>query len=223
MEKYYRNIGFYFLVLIIFIGLGFYYPYFSLFPDFISVSAMVHVHTLTLMLWTLILITQPLLIRYEKYQAHKFLGRFTYFLVPLVVMTCAGVMHQQYHEYIARGISPAQSLKVLFTPITDLLAIICYYLLAIVNIRKGNIAYHMRYMICLFLEFLPPTFGRTMGYWLNWGIFYTHVIAVATGAIIIITLLVADKKRNLDFTPYAVALGIYALINGAWFAIGHPI
>ena len=223
MEKYYRNIGNYFLILVVFIALGFYYPYFSLFPQFKSVTTTVHIHAISLMLWTLILITQPILIRYKKYKAHKIIGRFTYFLVPVVILTCFGVMRQQYYEGIERKLTSVQSLKALFTSFTGVLSILICYVLAIINVLKGNIAFHMRYMICLFLEFIPPTFGRTLGYWLGLRQVYTNTIAVSVGAFILIMLIFADKKRKADFTPYVVALSLYFVFNISWFALGCPL
>lgn len=223
MEKYYKNTGNYFLILILFIALGFYYPYFSLFPQFKSVTTIVHVHAISLMLWALILITQPILIRYKKYKAHKIMGRFTYFLVPLIILTCFGVMRQQYYEGLERKLTSAQSLKSLFVSLTQALSIIIFYALAIINVLKGNIAFHMRYMICLFLQFIPPTFGRTLGYWLGLSQVYTHTIAVSVGAFIIIMLIAADKKRGADFTPYVIALSLYFVFNVSWFALGCPL
>lgn len=223
MEKYYKNIGNYFLILILFIALGFYYPYFSLFPQFKSVTPTVHIHAISLMLWAFILIAQPILIRYKKYKAHKILGRATYFLVPVVILTCFGVMRQQYYEGIERKLTSVQSLKSLFVSLTQALSIIIFYLLAIINVLKGNIAAHMRYMICLFLQFIPPTFGRTLGYWLGLRQVYTNTIAVSVGACILIVLIIADNKRKEDFTPYVVALSLYLIFNISWFALGCPL
>ena len=175
------------------------------------------------MLWTLTLIAQPILIRYKRYKAHKIIGRITYLLVPLVIITCAGVMRQQYYENIGQKMTNEQSFKSLFTSFTGMLSIIIYYLLAIINVLKGNIAFHMRYMICLFLEFIPPTFGRTLGYWLGMRQVYTHTIAVAAGALILVILIIADKKRKLNFTPYVVALSLYLIFTLSWLAIGHPL
>ena len=223
MEKYYKNTGNYFLILILFIALGFYYPYFSLFAQFKSVTTTVHVHAISLMLWALILIAQPILIRYKKYKAHKILGRVTYFLVPVVILTCFGVMRQQYYEGLESKMTSVQSLKALFVSLTQALSIIILYVLAIVNVLKGNIAFHMRYMICLFLQFIPPTFGRTLGYWLGLRQVYTNTIAVLVGVCIIIMLIIADKKRKADFTPYVVALSLYFVFNVSWFALGCPL
>ena len=223
MEKYYKNTGNYFLILIAFIALGFYYPYFSLFPQFKSVTKTVHIHAISLMLWAFILITQPILIRYKKYKAHKILGRFTYFLVPVVILTCFGVMRQQYYEGLERKLTSAQSLKSLFVSFTQALSIIIFYVLAIINVLKGNIAAHMRYMICLFLQFIPPTLGRTLGYSLYMKQVYTNSIAVSVGICILIMLIIADKKRKADFTPYVVALSLYFVFNVSWFVLGCPL
>jgi len=100
VNKYYKNIGYYFLILVIFVAMGFYYPYFSLFPTFPSVTGIVHVHTIILLLWVFIMIAQPLLIRYKKYKTHKIIGKATYVIVPLLILTCVAVMHQQYIEGI---------------------------------------------------------------------------------------------------------------------------
>lgn len=223
MEKHYKNIGYCFLILLVFVALGFYYPYFSLFPDFKSVTVVVHIHALLLMLWVVILIAQPLLIRYHKNRAHKIIGKVTYFLLPLVIVSSFGVIRQQYYEGIAQKMTSIESFKVIFTSFAGLFTILTYYLCAIVNIRRGNIALHMRYMICLFLEFIPPTVGRTLGYWFGIRQFYTYNISIALATLILVILIVADKKRKLNYTPYVVALTLYFVVNTSWYALGHPI
>ena len=100
MEKQYKNVGYFFATLLVFVALGFYYPYFSLFPEFKSITTIVHIHAIALFLWLVILMVQPLLIRYHKYRAHKLLGKFTYFLLPVVIISMIGVIRQGY----ARGI-----------------------------------------------------------------------------------------------------------------------
>jgi hypothetical protein len=223
MEKQYRNIGFYFLILPVFVLLGFYYPYFSLFPKFKSIPVLIHVHTIVLMLWVSILIVQPILIRYGKYRAHRIIGRLTYYLLPLVMITLIGVIRKQYYEGIEQKMTSIQSLEAVFTSIASIFTILIYYSLAIIQILKRNIGLHMRYMICLFLEFIPPTFGRTLGYWLNIRQFYTYNISILVSAIILILLIISDKKRKLNYSPYVLALSLYVFVNGIWYAMGHPI
>ena len=223
MEKLYKNTGYYFLILIVFVILGFYYPYFSLFPDFKSITVIVHIHAITLMIWTFILIAQPLFIRYEKYKTHRVIGKFTYFLLPLIIFSSIGVIRQQYLEGIEQKMTSLQSFKTVFTSVAGLFTILIYYLFAIANILKGNVALHMRFMICLFLEFIPPTFGRTLGYWLNIRQVYTYSISILMSALILVLLIIADKKRKLNYSPYVLALSLYFVVNCIWLAMGHPI
>ena len=223
MEKYYKNLGFYFLSLVLFVAMGFYYPYFSLFPRFESVTTVVHVHAITLMVWVFILIAQPLLIRYKKYKLHRLLGKFTYFLLPLVILSSIGVVRKQYLEGLEAGKSPTLSFETVFTSFSSLITIPIYYGAAIFYILRRNTAMHMRFMICLFLEFIPPTFGRTLGYWLNIRQFYTYNASVLLATLILVFLMIADKKRNQNFKPYLVALSLYLVVNVTWYAMGHPI
>ena len=223
MEKDYKYFGYFFLSFIVFVALGFYYPYFSLFPGFASVTRVVHIHAAALLLWVVILIAQPLLITNQKFRAHRFIGKLTYFLMPIIIISSVGVLRQQYEESIAQKISPLVSFETLYTSATELLCIMIFYSLAIYNIRRGNTASHMRYMISLALVFIPPSFGRTLGYWLYMKQIYTYNISIVLCILILIILIVYDWRKNLNFRPYLIALSIFSIIHAGWYALGNPI
>ncbi len=223
MEKQYQFLGFFFLAFIVFVALGFYYPYFSLFPGFKDVSQMVQIHAAALLLWVVILITQPLLVTYQKFKAHRLIGRFTYFLMPVIILTSVGVLRQQYVEGLEQKMTSSESFRTLYTSAAELVSIVIYYTLAVFNILKGNVPYHMRYMICLALEFIPPSFGRTLGYWLYMRQYYTYNISIILCMLILILLILYDRRKNLDYKPYVLALSIFSITQIIWFAIGHPI
>jgi hypothetical protein len=223
LEKGYRNLGYFFLLFIVFVGLGFYFPYFSLFPGFASVTKTVHVHAIALLIWVGILITQPLLITYQKFRAHRLIGKLTYFLMPVIIISSIGVLRQQYEEGIADKLTPSNSLKSLYTSAAGLLCITIFYSLAVYHIKKGNLSSHMRYMISLALMFIPPSFGRTLGYWLYMKQIYTYNISITLCMIILIGLIIYDRKKNLNFRPYAVALSFLFIIHLGWYLLGNPI
>jgi hypothetical protein len=223
MERQYKYLGYFFLAFILFVALGFYFPYFSLFPEFKSVTVTIHIHATALLLWVIVLITQPFLIAYKKFRAHRLIGRFTYFLMPIIIISSIGVLKQQYYEGIEQKMTSSASLKTLFTSAAGLLSIIIYYSLAIINIWKGNVAFHMRFMICLALEFIPPSFGRTLGYWFYMKQYYTYNISILLCILILITLIIYDKQKNLDYKPYIFALSLFSVIQVCWYIIGHPI
>ena len=223
MEKQYKYLSYFFLVFIVFVALGFYYPYFSLFPEFKSVTQIIQIHATALLFWVVVLIVQPFLITYKKFKAHRLVGKFTYFLMPVIIISSVGVLRQQYTEGMEQKMTSAESFKTLYTSAAGLISIIIYYSLAVYNIWKGNVSYHMRYMICLALEFIPPSFGRTLGYWFYMRQYYTYNISIILCMLILITLIIYDRKKKLDYKPYVIALCIFSITQIIWFAIGHPI
>ena len=223
MERGYKYFGYFFLFFVVFVSLGFYYPYFSLFPGFASVTRIVHIHAIALLLWVVIIIAQPLFIAYKKYKTHRLIGKLTYFLMPIIIISSIGVLRQQYEESVAQKVTPLVSFETLYTSATELLCIVIFYSLAIYNIVKGNVVSHMRYMISLALVLIPPSFGRTLGYWLYMKQFYTYNISIVLCIVILITLIVYDWKKNLNFRPYFVALSIFSLVHVGWYVLGSPI
>jgi len=164
MEKGYRNLVYFLLILGLLVAFGFYKPYFALFPDFnSSITLLVHIHATALLIWVLLLIIQPVLVLKRKYRIHRILGKFSYVLVFVIVATSIGVMMKQYNEGIAQKMSAITSLKTLIIPFAEIFTFSVFYVLAV--IYRRNIALHMRYIICTALVLITPSLARVMGYW----------------------------------------------------------
>ena len=66
MERQYKNLGYFLIVLVAFVAVGFYKPYFALIPNFDpSITPLVQVHAILLMSFVALLVAQPFLIRYK--------------------------------------------------------------------------------------------------------------------------------------------------------------
>ena len=52
----------------------------------LSVTALVHLHTALMVLWVLLLISQAWLIRAKQYRIHRWMGRSSFIIVPLIVL-----------------------------------------------------------------------------------------------------------------------------------------
>ncbi|MBS1528515.1 MAG: hypothetical protein JST19_22905, partial [Bacteroidetes bacterium] len=165
MEKAYRNLVYFLPILGVLVALGFYKPYFALFPDFKGFTMLVHIHAMALLIWVALILIQPILILKRKYRLHRILGKFSYFLVPVIIITSIGVMKKQYDEGIAQKLSSTESLKTLIISFAEILTFSVFYLLAIVH--KRNIALHMRYIICSALVLITPSLARVLGYWFD--------------------------------------------------------
>ncbi|MFT5885104.1 MAG: hypothetical protein ACI9IP_001564 [Arcticibacterium sp.] len=150
MEKAYKNLGYFLLILIPLTLLGFHKTYFGQFPNFNkSTNTYIHLHAFIASIWILMLIIQPILIRNKNNTLHKRIGKASYFIFPLLILS--------FVPQIIRLIISDHSMVVFF-PLADSIVLTIFYSLAI-YFRK-NISKHMRFMIGSASVFLGPTFGR---------------------------------------------------------------
>lgn len=158
MERKYRFLGYFMLLLFPLTFLGFYKTYFQHFPVHSQkVDWFAHGHALIATLWLSLLIIQPLLVARRKYAVHRTIGKFSYFVFGLLILSFV----PQITKVIQTG-----NYRNLFFPLGDTILLVTFYTLAVVN--KRNIAKHMRYMIATALVFLGPTVGRMGPLLLGW-------------------------------------------------------
>lgn len=208
METSYRKSGYLLLVLIPLVFIGFYPSYFQLFPEFnADIDILVHLHFFLSALWIAILIAQPLLILNKKYQWHRLVGKSTYIIFPLWVLS--------FIPMILKVIQKENYTYLVF-PVGNMVILIILYLLAMKHRKKT--AKHMRYIISSALVLLDPTVGR----W-TFNIFQDDLIAMpityAIMNLILLGLIYMDKRNGKDYQPYVVALSCFLLYNIAFFVV----
>ncbi len=217
MERHYKNLGYFLLILVAFVAAGFYKPYFALIPNFdASITPLVQVHATLLMGFVALLVAQPLLIRYRQKNLHKSLGKLTYFLMPLLVASCVGVISKEYDEALARTPSVEHALRSIFSDVAQLVLLVIFYVLAIVNRR--NVPAHMRYMIAIALIVAPAGIARVLGYWFDVPRYESGLASNALLDVVLIALIVFDRRHHLNYRPYLLVLPLFVLSHAA-FAI----
>ena len=128
-----------FLILFAFVIIGFFKTYFGLFPYFDDhTTILVHFHATVLTLWVILLIVQPLLIRYKKFAVHRLIGKFTYILVPLIICSFIGMMNKQYNEELLQKIPRSEIVQDISLSVALLLLFITFYILAIINKKRSH-------------------------------------------------------------------------------------
>jgi len=213
----YKNVGYFFLILLAFVFIGFFKTYFGLFPDFDShTTTLVHFHATVLTLWLLLLIVQPLLIRYKKFAIHRIIGKFTYVLVPLIVCSFIGMINKQYNEEMVEKMPGSEIIKDLSLSAALVLLFTVFYVLAIINKRK--VSFHMRYMIATGLVFFNPAITRIT---LFWNIFNSQLFAFICTDLILLALIIFDKKNRRNYKPYVVVLTLF-LVYHVEFILFYP-
>jgi hypothetical protein len=204
MEKAYKNTGSFMLILISLAILGFYKTYFIHFPYLnegstalsnISITNFHHIHVAFASLWILFLISQPLLIRKGKFKIHKTIGKISYFIFPLLILSFIPLILNIFHAGY-----PVKA----FLPISGGTLLILFYSLAVYN--RKNTPKHMRYMIGTATVFLGPTIGRIGPEIFGLQPNTTQNIQYAIIYSILFSLIFLDRKYDKNFRPYIVIL-----------------
>jgi hypothetical protein len=166
-----------------------------------------------MLLWLTMLITQPILIKYKKWDLHRTLGKVSYFLVPFILVSIFLVGRV---GYLREGVNLPPSVKIglLALSIPNLFAFSIWYVLSMVNKSKAPI--HMRYMIATSLLLIGPGLGRLT---INYGgasLATALVIAQTTAILISLALLLYDVIKHRPFKPFIVAFIVLSVVHLSW-------
>jgi hypothetical protein len=159
METSYKNISYFFMGILLCVLVGFHQTYTVKFPTFKGLTTVHHFHGAMLMAWFGMLIVQPLLIKYQKREWHRQLGKVSYVLLPLVLYSIFLVTKVQYFRTISQ-MPKEVVIGGLALDIPNIVVFGAFYVLAMVYRHRSD--YHMRYMIGTSLLMIGPGIGRAM-------------------------------------------------------------
>ena len=228
---YYHNLGYWFLLFIILVTAGFYTTYFT--RLFEPTTAVIHIHFVLMVLWLMMLIAQPFLIKYKKLSWHRLLGKASYLLVPLVLLTAFLLIRDEYYRNldglnleVAKGLKQYSSAEILqrvaATPIALFYFIwfALFYFLAIKNRRKST--KHARYMLATALTLIGPTVDRIVG--IHFHIYHiagisSFVLSFLIIDIVLALLLYLDYKNKKETKTLWTCLAIYTVGQLLYFIL----
>jgi hypothetical protein len=115
----------------------------------------VHLHGIVMTLWCVLLISQATLIRLKQYKWHRISGKFSFVLVPLIIISGFHIAHIS-----VKGMSPESDIYYFFFALmfNSIIAFSILYFLAIKNRKKSGT--HARYMISTVFPILTPVSDR---------------------------------------------------------------
>ncbi|MDQ3277058.1 MAG: hypothetical protein M3Q06_01950 [Bacteroidota bacterium] len=224
----YTNAGYWFLLFIPLVAIGFYPTYFAVF--FQPTASVIHIHFALMAVWVVVLVVQPFLFKYKKLTLHRTIGKFTYVLVPLLLISTFLMIRFTYYRFLGMPENAATLNRqaVLHTAATfvsitflylGLLAL--FYTLAVINRSKA--AVHARYMVATSLTLLGPTVDRII----YAGTSVTHlggVLPIETVAFvladgILLFLLWKDYKARRPVKALSVSLLVYLAAQSCYFLL----
>ena len=196
MEKSYRYLGYFFLLLIPLIFVGFYKTYIVQFPSFEKVKhTFIHIHAAIAVVWVTLIIVQPFLVVNKKMAWHRKLGKLSYFIFPLLMLS--------FIPSIVNNLN-SDTPKYAFFAIGDGSLLILFYCMAIKYRKKSSL--HMRYMIAAAMVLLGPTVGRILPNIFGFSDLATQNIQFAIIQSILIALIIFDIRNKKKYSPYLIAI-----------------
>lgn len=237
-DLYRRGIAYWFLLLIPLIAWGFYETYFSVL--FAPRPFIIHIHFGLMMILAATLITQPLLIRYKKQSIHRMIGKTSYVVMPLLLLTGFLLIRFVYYRDInnlnvevSQGRLKLNSSQILQRAADNVRIIVVYlfwlgffYFKAILARRTTSI--HARYMVAASLTMIGPTVDRI--WFLSFGIerFFAVIpieyFSFLLQDVILTGLLIYDFKNKkptktlwICLLVYLVGQFLYFFVKGKYF------
>ncbi|HEU4496553.1 MAG TPA: hypothetical protein VFR70_05845 [Flavobacterium sp.] len=214
MAKYYKHIHWLFIFIAICVPFGFRRYLLSLFGSHKELA--VHIHAVLMAAWCVLLIMQPLLIRQKKFKTHRYIGKLSYAIVPLIVLSMLAMIRLSY----IRGqehLTEEQNLDSLLLPVSQLLLFASYYALAMIKRKEVNL--HMRFLIISSLTLLGPTIGR-----FDLSSFAVDLdmvnVSLSVMELLIVLLMILDYYYTKKIKVYLIALILFSLSHYAVYYLG---
>jgi len=219
----YSSSPFWFTGLLVLLILGFWPSYFS--PVAASATFGQHFHAVIMMGWVLMLIVQPWLIRSRRRDIHRVIGRVSFVLAPLVVISALFVVLDNLAKLPQPY--PPIGLSFFWLGLASALFFAMLYSLAIIN--RKDVQLHARYMVATALGFIVPGLGRLFG---QIGeatglVFLDFQVALWVPAIVGGVMIVHDARNGRVRFPWVLAtvawvvivLGFSFLPRFEWFRV----
>lgn len=202
----FQNSGYYYLAFLVLAFIGFWPSYFSKFFDGTAdFSQYFQFHVGTALLWVAMLVIQPLLIQRRKYALHRTIGKFSYFLVPILyisVLLLANYRISPELEFVGPEF---------WIPFKDLLIFSFGFGVAIWF--RNSMPIHARGMIVAGFALSEPVMVRIMYNVLGLKGTYPYILAISVVYVILLVLIFLERKEKQGRWVFPVAFSIFLLVH----------
>lgn len=158
MEKNYSTLVLIFISIALISLVGFYTSYLSTFPDYDKFSSIIHIHFVAFLFWLSLTIIQPILIKTRNASLHRKLGKVSYVIAPIMVITMCFLVAGQTKHLLDKSIDDAKITSIV--GLLDIVSFSIYYIVAMVN--QKNIRWHVAFILSATLIVLNPGMSRLL-------------------------------------------------------------
>ena len=184
----------------------------------------VHVHGAALALWSVMLIVQPWLVLRGKVRVHRKVGKASYFIAPVIVVSTILLAHYRLYQ----STPTFDQIYFLWVQLALLSVFAIAYVQAIRWRHSGGI--HARYMICTALTMIDPIVARLIynhtGVDIPWLQIATYLLIDA----ILLALWLRDRRLGNRVRVFPAMLALFIALElptfflpqtGAWQSFGQ--
>lgn len=219
------------ILLIVLAHVGFYKSYIRHFPgfeDYVRPDGsqfhfywVMHFHGMMMIGWLLMLLVQPILILKGRLKLHRLVGRLSYVLAPLVLLT----MYLVTRASLDRVVAPEEQAAVVARRMAlDMPLIIFFatlYILAVVYRHRTLL--HSRYICSTAFMLISPPLARTLRAYFDYNREGSIDLSRTIIVFIALAVTVGDSLRLKRISPFALVLGFVLLNKIIWEIKDTPI
>jgi len=190
----------------------------------LSVTTIIHLHAALMVLWILMLIGQAWLIRTRRYRVHRWVGRSSFVIAPLLIIITVVATH----ETLNRKMPDITTLDARFE-IYDLLQVLGFGLSwALALVYRKRMPLHVRFMVSTAFAFGSAIVFRIILNWFQWVPGMSVVdnlenidnVAAANGTVLVLILLgliAMDWRLGIKRSPFWLVTGTTVVIHVGFF------
>ncbi len=172
-----------------------------------EVGFWVHLHAASATLWMMLLIVQPLAIRWRRLGVHRALGRSSLILMPLVVIGFVGLAHSELKG--KTGFEFATQAYFDYIRVVLVAIFVGAFILGWRNRHDPSV--HARYMICTGLTVIDPIFHRIISWLMNHADFNYQLLTFGLVCVILLALIYAERRSQSGRQVFPIALTAFVV------------
>lgn len=204
----YRASVFYFSGLLALSIAAFWPTYF--FPPKYETDWHIHLHGVAMFAYMMLLIAQAWLIRTQRQAIHRQLGKVSYALVPVMVVSTLLLAGYRLRQKI-----DVDTIYFLYVQLSLIALLALSYGLAIA--RRHEPALHMRYMVCAALTLVDPIVARLLFFTLGVDFPQSQMFTYCLVDAILVALIWNDRRQGRPMRVYPVMLAVFIAVQAPTF------
>ena len=174
-----------------------------------SASTYTHVHAFLAASWMLMLVAQPMLIRARRLAWHRLVGRISYVVAPLMVVSIVLLAHSRIS--MASGEAFAVQTYILYLQASLTVLFSSSYALAIYKRRVA--ALHARFMVCTALTMIDPVVIRIL-FWIDRTPSWNYQwLTFGLTDLVLVALIWLDRNSRVGRIVFPAMLAVFLLMQ----------